>query len=245
MTRSEEHVSMFELDLFFATRERNAALEAHVDECARCAGYLKELTALQEAREVPLPSAGAASRASGLPAAPTRRAAPQRASAVRSTRRLWLLSGAAAMTAAVVFSLLLLEAADERAPAVAVKGSPAVQLLVRRGQETRIWDGASRVRAGDVLGLRVACEEFSTVTVAAAKGEEWAPLEEQACPAQASARTLPFTLRVDAAPGRERFAVVFSTARLEGRALGEAVSTQRRDGSIWVTRFELEKEVTP
>jgi hypothetical protein len=244
MTRSEEHVSMLELDLFFATRERNVALEAHVDECARCAGYLKELAALQEARRVPLPSAGA-STASGWLSDSARRAAPQPAFSVRSRRRPWLLPGAAAMTAAVVFSLLSLQSADERAPAVAVKGSPAVQLLVRRGQETRIWDGSSRVRAGDVLGLRVACEDFSTVTVVAARGEEWTRLEEQACPAPAGVRTLPFTLVVDAAPGRERFAVVFSKAALEERALSEAMSAQRRDGGIWVTRFELQKEVVP
>jgi hypothetical protein len=149
------------------------------------------------------------------------------------------------MIAAVVLSLLSLESSDERAPSVAVKGSPAVQLLVRRGQATRIWDGGSPVRAGDVLGLRVACEDFSTVTVAAARGEAWARLEEQACAAQAGARTLPFTLVVDAAPGRERFAVVFSKVALEERAVGEAVSAQRRDGSIWVTRFELQKEVAP
>jgi len=38
---------------------------------------------------------------------------------------------------------------------------------------------------------------------------------------------------------------VFSKAALEERALSEAVSAQRRDGNIWVTRFELQKEVAP
>lgn len=228
MTRNEEHVSMFELDLYFATRERNAALEAHVEGCADCAGYLKTLAALQETVAMPLPSARP----------------PASAPAVHEARRRrrWTTLGAALSLAAAVVALLAFEPGQDAVPAVAVKGSPAVQLLVRRGEQTRVWDGSSHVRPGDVLGLRVACEEFSTVTVAAGVREGWTQLADQACPAQAKA-ALPFTLVVDAEPGRERLAVVFSKVALGESALSEAVRAVRRDGSVWVTRLELDKEV--
>lgn len=216
---------MFELDLFFATGERNVSLEAHVAGCARCAGYLQELGALQAQRAVPT-----------LPPAPLRARAGAR-------RGPWLGLAAAALVALFVVLLSWVPGPEE--PAVAVKGGPAVQLLVRRGEQTRVWDGAAAIRAGDVLGLRVACAGFSRVAVAVAEGGGWARVQQQACPDEAGAFALPFTLVVDGAPGRERLAVVFSAADLEAPALGAAVSAQRRDGRVWVTRFELAKEMAP
>ena len=73
----------------------------------------------------------------------------------------------------------------------------------------------------------------------------WAGIVRQRCPEAAGTIALPFTLRVDEAPGRERFAVVFSAADLDEQTLGAAVDAQRRDGKGWVTRFDLEKEVAP
>ena len=138
---------------------------------------------------------------------------------------------------------LLLVSRDEEAPAVAVKGSPGVQLLVRRGEATRPWNGSSPVQAGDVLGLRVACEEFEQVAVLAASGDErarWSSLFRGECPPAGAA--LPFTLVVDEQPGREQVAVVFSRSPLDARALDDAIVRRRLDGEVWVIRFELDKE---
>jgi hypothetical protein len=71
--------------------------------------------------------------------------------------------------------------------------------------------------------------------------KRWASLFQGDCPAPGTA--LPFTLVVDDQPGVERFAVVFSGSPLDARALDEAVDRRRMDGDVWVTRFELGKEI--
>ena len=43
MTTNEEHISMFELDLYFATQAPDARIEEHVTTCSSCGGYLAEL----------------------------------------------------------------------------------------------------------------------------------------------------------------------------------------------------------
>jgi hypothetical protein len=224
MTASEEHLSMFELDLYFATQAPDARIEEHVAGCERCSGYLAELEVLQQGAVVPA-ARGAASE-------------PARHSSARP--RVLALSLAAVAALSAVTALLVVPHEPAR-PEVAVKGSPAVQLLVRRGTETRPWDGSSALRAGDALGLRVVCEEFGRVAVASGGGGgRWSPLSEGACPPAGAA--LPFTLVVDDAPGAERLAVVFSKSALDARALEQAIEARRLNTEIWVARFELVKE---
>jgi len=228
MTASEEHLSMFELDLYFATQASDARIEEHVASCERCSGYLAELEVLQKG----VPSVrGAASET--FP-----RRSPARRSPARS--RALALSLAAIAGLSAVTALLVVPRAPD-VPVVAVKGGPAVQLLVRRGEETRPWDGSSPLRAGDALGLRVVCEEFARVAVASGDAHErWSQLSEGACPPAGAA--LPFTLLVDDAPSAEHLAVVFSKSTLAGPALGQAIEARRLDAQVWVTRFELVKE---
>jgi hypothetical protein len=224
MTANEEHLSMFELDLYFATQASDARIEEHVESCERCSGYLAELELLQEA------------------GVPTARGAASEAPPRRSSRRprALALSLAGIASLAALTALLVVPRAPQ-APAVAVKGSPAVQLLVRRGAETRAWDGSSALRAGDALGLRVVCEEFGRVAVATGAGRgRWSQLSEAECPPAGA--PLPFTLLVDDEPGGERLAVVFSKSALEARALEQAIEARRLDAQVWVTRFELVKE---
>ncbi|HEU4583824.1 MAG TPA: hypothetical protein VFS67_36455 [Polyangiaceae bacterium] len=221
MTANEEHLSMFELDLYFATRAPDARIEQHVASCERCSGYLSELEQLQQA----------------VPRAAAKRALP-RQRPVRS--RIFALS-LAAIAALGTLTVLRVVPLDSGAPAVGVKGSPAVQLLVQRRSETRPWDGASPVRAGDALALRVVCEGFERVAVAVdTGGERWSRLSEGACPAAGAA--LPFTLLVDDEPGAEHLAVAFSKSALAERTLQQAIAERRRDAQVWVTRFELVKE---
>jgi hypothetical protein len=228
MTTNEEHLSMFELDLYFATQASDPRIEEHVASCGRCSAYLSELDALQASPPLPaMPGAPAQARSR-----PTR----QRAS------RLTLAAGLAVLGAAIA---LLVMSGEGEPPAVAVKGSPAVQVLVRRGEETRTWDGSRPVQPGDALGLRVACEEFRHVAVAVASGQargRWSHLSQGVCPAAGGA--LPLTLVVDDEPGSERLAVVFSRSRLDPLALDEAIEARRLDTDAWVTRFELAKDVS-
>lgn len=227
MTASEEHLSMFELDLYFATRTPDARIEEHVTSCERCSGYLTELEVLQKSASVP-------------PARATTDTPGQRARSSSARPRalaLSLMAGIAALSA--LTALLVVQ--SEPAPVVAIKGSPAVQLLVRRGAETRPWDGVSPLRAGDALGLRVVCEEFGRVAVASGDGRgHWSQLSGGGCPPAGAA--LPFTLLVDDEPGGEHLAVVFSKSALEAHALEQAIEARRLDVEIWVTRFELVKE---
>jgi len=227
MTTNEEHLSMFELDLFFASNAVDARIAEHVAGCERCSGYLAELDTLQQNP----PSW--ATRRGGLTGR-SRRSRPR--------ARVLTLAAALAVLGGVTFWLV--SSRDTDAPLVAIKGSPAVQLLVRRGEETRSWDGASSVQPGDALGLRVACEGFSQVTVAVASqggSGDWAQLFSIACPSAGAA--LPFTLVVDEVAGRERVAVVFSRSPFGAAELGAAIGQQRLDAGAWVTRFELDKEV--
>jgi hypothetical protein len=225
MTTNDEHLSMFALDLYFAANAPDPRIEEHVSGCERCRAYLSRLAALQAGAPLPTPAE-----------APH----PVRAGGTRLARALTFTAALAILGTLVA---LLASTPDADAPAVAVKGSPAVQLLVRRGDETRPWDGESRVHAGDRLGLRVACDGFDRVAVAAraAAPGSWVSLSEAACPAAGGA--LPFTLVVDDTPGRERFAVVFSASTLDAVSLSDAIERRRLDSGAWVTRFELGKEV--
>lgn len=229
MTTNEEHISMFELDLYFATQAPDARIEEHVTTCESCGGYLAALAALQTQVRLPLPAA--------MPGG-------ARSVGRRSRPRAFGLTLAASLAVLGAVTALLVVSRDAEPPAVASKGTPAVQLLVRRGDVTRPWDGASPVRPGDVLGLRLACEGLRHVAVSARTadaGQRWSPLFQGECPPAGAA--LPFTLVVDDQPGVERFAVVFSASPLDPAALGDAIERRRTDGSAWVTRFELGKEI--
>jgi hypothetical protein len=218
--------STFELDVYWASgRTGDAALGAHVEACDRCRGYLADLDAARPA-VVPLALRG------------------QRPRPI--SRRPWALPTAFAGALALAAGFLLL--ARERPPQgdsyVGVKGTPAVELLVHRDSETRIWDGRTPVRPGDALALRVACEGLKRVVVAApGKGGEWARLSAVGCPERGE--PLPFTLKVDGEPGDESLAVVLSQDELDPRALEHAIEQSRREGDVWVVRFELPKEIQP
>ena len=226
-----EHVSSFELDLFFAEREPRPELERHVAGCALCAAYLAELERLSEA--------GAPSWVPPCALAARSRVARGRVFAAR-----WGLALAALVLLAVGYATSRL---PEEGDYVAVKGSPAVQLLLHRAGRTQPWDGESPVRAGDALALRVACEDFvhvSVVTPGSPGGPELRRLSDAECPARPAPAlpfVLPFTLLVDDEPGQERVSIVFSRSRLDDAALELALRARVRSSELWVTDFELDK----
>lgn len=222
-----KHLSSFELDVWFAEGKQAGEVAAHVASCARCSAYLKELDSLS-AGDVSHPSspAGASARLTTAPSrSPLRLVAPV----------------ATVFTLAAALVLYVRSLTPEGSPDyVGVKGAPAVQLLVRSGGTTRIWDGRSPVRAGDAIAVHVACEHLEHIAVVAETPSGIARLSEVPCPSAPD--TLPFTLVVDDQPGHERFAVVLTKARVDDARLRELVRTNTRDRDVWVTAFDFPKE---
>jgi hypothetical protein len=218
--RNEEELSTFALDVYWAAgRPRDAGVEAHVAGCERCRQYLASLDGLQ----------------ASAPSAPFVGARPALA------RRRWALpvAAAGALAMAATFLALVRSRSIEPGAYVGVKGTPAVQLLVHRERETRIWDGRSPVHPGDALALRVACEGLKHVVVASPANGGWVRLSGTACPEHDE--PLPFTLKVDSDPGDEQVAVVLSQDEIDDQTLERAISESRRTADVWVVSFLLPK----
>jgi hypothetical protein len=222
------HVSTFELDVLWASgQKRDAALEAHLAECERCAAYLASLDARRDAGA---PVTSLPARAAVANVAQSRRA---------RGRRGWVLPVLGAVALAASVPLLMRTSRLQRDSYVATKGTPAVEILIHRDQDTRVWDGHSPIRAGDTLALRVACEGLDTAAVAAPAETSWTRLSEAPCPSAGA--PLPFTLRVDDEPGDEKLAVVLSHGTMDAAALDRAVKETQRTGDVWVVTFVLPK----
>jgi hypothetical protein len=218
---SPSHVSAFELDLHFVDG-KDAAIAAHVARCPGCAGYLAALRALEaDGTRLPAP----------VTARPARRGASLRRFVAPAATVLALAAGLALWARSR-------NVTDESY--VGVKGAPALQVLVRDSTQTRVWDGHSAVHAGDALALHVACEQLAHVTVTTEDPHGLVRLWDGPCPRPSAA--LPFTLRVDDQPGRERFAVVLARTRLDDLALRSALRDNARAADVWVISVELPKE---
>lgn len=92
------------------------------------------------------------------------------------------------------------------------------------------------MRPGDSIAVRVECAGLGHVAVVAGGARL-----SDACPGPPG--LLPFTLVVDDAAGRERFAVVLSRTRLDDDALHAAVAADTHDRDVWVTHFDLPKDL--
>jgi hypothetical protein len=230
--KQPRHVSVLDLDAWFASTktERESAngreIAAHLAACVHCRRHIE---AMGEDALPPLPAR--------IPPSGTRHRAPR--------RLLPRLVPAALTVLAVAASLALYlrsrNTIDE-ASYVGVKGAPAVQVLVRREGHVRVWDGVSPVRSGDALAVRVACESFGHVVVAADGASGITRAWDGACPGSSSDTTLPFTLVVDAEPGREHFSVVLSRQRLDDARLEAAVRGSTRGAEAWTMAFDFAKE---
>ncbi len=251
-----KHFSSFELDIHFV--EPSPRVAEHVTSCPRCAAYLAGLEGLAAAGRAPEASAprahgpealaprahapeALAPRAHGPDASvPRAHASETSAPTLRSRRRL-AAPAAGVLALAAALALYLRGRPGDEADYVAAKGAPAVQLLVRTGDTTRVWDGRSPVRPGDAIAIRVACERLEHVTVVVDAPSGLARLSDGPCPRGAS--PLPFTLVVDAQPGRERFAVVLAKRPLDDARLRDRVRENARDRDVWVTTFDVPKEL--
>jgi hypothetical protein len=221
-TADDVQCSTFAIDLCWVSgKAPDPSLASHLAGCPQCRAYLTTLEALADD---PLPW--------GLRA--VERGARRRLSWA------WAVGGLAA--AACLAVVLVRPGGQTEGGYVGTKGTPSVELLVRRGAETSIWDGRSPVRAGDTLALRVACEGLGHVAVAAPRdgAQGWARVVDAACAADPSA-PLPFTLVVDDRPGQEHFAVVLSRVPLDEARIRSAAEATTRTGDMWTVRFDLPK----
>jgi|HubBroStandDraft_1064217.scaffolds.fasta_scaffold234725_2 hypothetical protein len=228
--RNDPELSSFALDVYWASgRASDPAVTEHVSGCTRCQAYLASLDASALQPSSTAPAFGAAA---------PQKTPPPGGLARRANRTIVGAFGALALAASV--SLLVLRSKDAPNAYVGAKGTPAVEILVVRDRETRIWDERSRVHPGDALALRVACAGLRDVAVASREAAGWTRLSDVECPADGV--PLPFSLRVDDEPGEERLAVVLSERRLDDGALEQAIDEQRRAKDVWVARFVLPKE---
>jgi hypothetical protein len=262
-TKSAEHLSTFELDVYFASAplSREVAVEEHVASCERCREYLEELDRVlltDDASTLPSWLVEAPAAKTVAPAAPPASSRPSQFSSSSSSsasrpsqsRRLKQRLGSAAGVLALAACAVLYFSArttknDESY--VGVKGSPAAQILLRRDSQVRVWDGVAPVRAGDAIAVDVACEQFKHVTVATVAAEEnggaltraW----EGECPRTSPSSPLPFTLVVDEQPGREHFSVVLHREQhLTDEQLRTALRASTRSSDVWTIDFAFAKE---
>lgn len=218
------HPSFLELDRSALGQGAPATAE-HVRGCPRCQAHLRKL-------EEPL-ALPAWARELGRPE-PARRP------------NFWVLAlfgGAAAAGAAAV---LLLSPARPRprdialhGTLVAAKGSPAVALYVKRGEQVSLWDGHAPVQAGDRLQLEVSGEGFSQLLIATPGGFAQ-PMFAGALDASRP-MLVPKSWRVDESPGPETLDVVLSAAALSVDEASAAVVSHRRDAQVWTTELTLPK----
>jgi hypothetical protein len=154
-------------------------------------------------------------------------------------RRRWGVPAAFALALAAGVAIFI--ATKRKDDYVGIKGgTPAAQILLHREKTTTVWDGQTPVRPGDALALRVACEGMKHVAVAAPSGGGWGALSRAPC--TEGDAPLPFTLRVDDAPGDESLAIVLSKGELADEALGAAIAENRRAADVWVVRYVLPKQ---
>lgn len=224
-----KHLSTFELDVFHAATPAERSLDegreiaAHVAACAECRAYLDGLDGL------------------GAPPAFAAPEPPRRAAGLVRGGGMRALAPAAAVLALAACVMLFVRAKRiDESTYVGEKGAPALQALIRRDGSVRVWDGASAIRAGDAIALTVACERFGWVTVASGN-EPTVRAWDGECP-KGPPVTLPFTLVVDAQPGREHFTVVLSHHRLDDARLGAALRKMTHDDDAWTVDFDFAKE---
>jgi hypothetical protein len=216
------HPSFLELDRT-ALGQGAPETVAHAKSCERCQAHLRKLEA-----PVAVP---AWARELGQPK-PARQP------------NWWTLAlfGAAAAGAAAVF--LLFPAPVSQQPSlpgslVASKGTPAVALYVKRGEQVTLWDGHAPVQAGDRLQIEVAGEGFSQLLIATPGGFA-KPLFQGALDAKHST-LVPQSWRVDQSPGPETLDIVISVGALSAEEASAAVSAHRRDAKVWTTELTLPK----
>jgi len=139
----------------------------------------------------------------------------------RRVRWDWLLASTSlALAACCVF--LFVARRDPGAPQIedpyiAAKGFRSVWIYVRRGTETRLWDGKEAVAPGDRVRLKIDACTFHRVQVYSSSDPQKPILLFESALSPGQQMTLPDAWEIDDSPAAERLFVVFSDVPVSPR----------------------------
>jgi hypothetical protein len=202
---SAGHPSFYALDRLRLGEPARVDEREHLATCLTCAAYLRD-PATPGAAAPPAWLSGV-----GLPPAP-KSPPPPSTWAWPWRRPGWrllvpsLVAGAAFAAALVV--LRPARPVDAPADGIRAKGSPAVQLFIKRGERVFPWTGGA-VHPGDRLRMEVNGAGFGFVSLAGRSPPEGKPVVLYDGALDAGAHLLPVSFRVDAEGKQEILSVIF------------------------------------
>ena len=230
------------------------AVQAHLDQCEKCGALLRRMdasAAAYSAREE-LHLERLAERMTEAPVLDGARPWGRRAAIIGG------LAAAAAAIFVLAFAVQLDPAATEKDPAVAFKGSFAIEVTAARDNETFAVKDGVHLRAGDAVRFAVTADRPGYLTVFSVDGNgatspfyPSSPLSADTAPLEipsAGKQVLPGSIVLDDAPGPERFIAVFSEHPFDRRAVVDESVRGLKNGtiasgpSIWVQSVVVEKE---
>jgi len=217
---TEAHPSHFELDRF-ALGVGQADTHAHVATCERCRAHLATVAPDDAPMPLALKSPVARSRRRGF---------------------AFALASSTVAAAAVAFVVVRPPIRPRTPPIVettAARGTPAIGIYVRRGEQVRLWDGSSSIAPGDALRVSIVGDGYRYVAVfgADASGSLTRLYEGPVDPRDET--VLPPAWLVDDRGSSETLVVVLDDTPIEAspRAPIESATTHGR----WVRRLVLPK----
>jgi hypothetical protein len=178
---SEEHPSYYALDRLRAGLPGTEPVRAHVSSCASCAAHLQAVA----------------------PAAP-----PWLAGVTLRPRRRRVLLWSATATATAALGLVVAVGRPDQESAIREKGSPSVEVFIRRGEEVFAWDGHRPVRPRDRLRLRLRGNGYDFVSVASLPDGDAAPAVLYEGSLAPGPVLLPLSFQVDDQGSAERLSVI-------------------------------------
>jgi hypothetical protein len=239
------HPSFYALDRLRLGEPAGAGEREHLAACLTCAAYLRD----------PASSLAAPAWLDGVKLAPA--APPPRTStwAWPWRRPGWrLLVPTLVAGAALAGAVLLLQPArlhDAPADGIRAKGSPAVQLIIKRGERVFAWTGGA-VRPGDRLRMEINGAGFGYVSLAGRSPPEGKPVVLYDGALETGAHLLPISFRVDGEGKQEILSVIFgrrpipaelhAQAQETGPETGKDTSKQMREDATWRQILVLDKE---
>ena len=248
---SGSHPSFLQLDRLAAGASVEDAVRDHVETCAECSAYVRELRTPAALPDW-LPSvenAEAEPRAVRPDRSSDGHARPSRSGPRGPRRALRAMITVSAVAAASVAGFGLGPAVLNSLNAVSgpeystVRGEPSVGLYIKRGARVWLWDGQATIRPHDQLRLKVVPEGYRHVTVFTPNNIARLKMIYSARIDPRQPHLLPRAWRVDDSGSDERLVVVLAPDRtaaesLEGHPL--EVSQPAKD-TLWTRFFRLQK----
>lgn len=238
---NQDHPSFFALDSLATGAPASRGVQAHLNSCVICQQHVERVrpdTELLPAwvRELP----------ASVP--PRRKEAPHPSRHSLPGLRIrfgamWV--PALVMAPALAIAVFLLkpptrDAVREHEAYVGVKAaSPMVWAYVKRGEDTFLWDGSTKVLPGDLLRLKVDATNHAHISAFGRDASgDWQSL--WAGPAGKGPTTLPVAWQIDSQPGDERILLVLSNEVVRSEDVNE-LRGKSPNSRWWKTELVLPK----